>query len=218
MEVLIKDKMRMYKFCLCDETVYLPDNNVVLRRFFHPSGILMNEIIDDKDKDGNIQKKNGTEAYFYENGSLSRITTFRNNKKDGIFKTLFESGNILEIIRAKNGKEQGKFLVFRENGGLLSYSNFEKGINNELSINTGRNGIIEDMIPYSKKNKVEGLYIHFREDGTVFCRRNFFKGREEGESRWLDEDGSTKEIKYYRDGRICDIDGNIIKRRSCKKA
>ena len=52
------------------------------------------------------------------------------------------------------------------------------------------NKVIEGRKSYSKKIKIDNLFLDFWKNGNLECIGNWKNGKEHGEWKWFDENGS----------------------------
>lgn len=138
---------------LMEEVIFKDGKQDGLRKLFFPDGKVE---VEETYKDGNITAKKsyfdngqllvtgqydeavtmtGEWTYYYQNGKIKEIVTFKNNVENGSFKEFYENGHIkaegsyvpFEFGVETEGVENGELKEYNENGELVMKKDCEMG-------------------------------------------------------------------------------------------
>ena len=134
--------------------------------------------------------KQGT-SYYYENGKLNMIITYKNGKKQGIAKELDDDGNIITLLEYKND-----YLIFKEKINRKDTKGLKQG--------TWKNFYSNDKIKTESNyinDTLNGYYKEFDEKGNLV---KIFRYRGGNKQKIDSVKSSNVNIKedYYENGRI----------------
>ena len=72
-------------------------------------------------------KREGEWKRYHENGKLSSSGSYKDGKEDGEFKTYWGSGELYKIGSYKDGKKVGEWKSYRQDGKVSKIGNYENG-------------------------------------------------------------------------------------------
>ena len=111
---------------------------------------------------------------------------------------LVERDGIYYEVNSQTGFT-GTSISYYENGQLEEKRNYKSGKENGLKEEFYKNGQIKEKQNY-KNGKRDGPWIWFWENGSIFQKGFFIEGKQEGVFELRTDDGSSVEIKTYRNG------------------
>jgi len=84
------------------------------------------------DKNGNIIKitgkiPDGVVKGYYDNGALSGMWSYKNDKKEGVVKEYYKDGKLLEESNYKNGRLEGTAKLYYKNGKVADVFTYKNG-------------------------------------------------------------------------------------------
>ncbi len=123
-------------------------------------------------------KKEGKAKYFYEDGSVAKITNYKNDTiKVGEFKEFYTNGKQQSYGNYdEKGEKVGEWKWFYENGKIEIIGTYNK--ENER---VGKwewyfeNGKLEEQKFYTENNKPTGIWVEYRNDGSLYSKADFNK-------------------------------------------
>lgn len=169
-------------------------------------------------------KKTGIWRYYYVNGNLSEVETFKDgisegpdttyhfngrvkqqqhfsaNKLNGMVKAFHETGAPYAEVMFKDGQKEGKAIYYHKNGVKESEAVFKNDMLEGLVINYYDNGQTESEATMVT-GKSEGLYRYYYPSGKLNYEGNMTKGERTGEWKWYHENGQLSKTGSYIDGK-----------------
>ena len=129
-----------------------------------------------KDNGGSLELV--TVKTYYEDGTLSGVKTYKDNKKYGKWESFYENGSYMWKGVYFKGKRSGKWTEFYDNGQISSSGNYTDGKN-------------------------DGVFLEYYRDGVIKSEENWKDGKYHGKQTWYYENGST-ESGNYKEGKLID--------------
>ena len=124
----------------------------------------------------------------------------KKNKIHGKVVYYFENGNISEVISYKSGIPNGKFITYYDNKQIESIGKLKNGLQNGTYIEYYNDGIVKKIIKYSNGNK-QGREKIFDTNGNILSSINYVSGKLSGKSL-LYRNNKPWSYFYYSDGII----------------
>ena len=139
---------------------------------------------------------------YSENGSLSTVLTFKNDKLDGLAKNYYDNGQLVSELYYKDDKLDGIAKTYWGNGQLNDEGYYEEGKKEGLwkfYDETGKLG----SVGYYEEGKTEGFWKEYDETGLRICG-SFKNDIKVGFWKLYDRNGQLVRISYWKDGVIKD--------------
>lgn len=162
-------------------------------------------------------KKNGVWNYYYEDGLLHRMITFKDGVANGEYKIYYSNGQIRERGSYENDKLEGECLGYYAGGAPKFKSIYKKDLRNGLETNYYETGFPKNDAEYIE-GKVEGKVRLYHENGKVKEERVYHNGLMEGANKGyyangkLEYEGMVQADKaigewkwYYENGQISKV-------------
>ena len=151
---------------------------------------------------GQIEKglKSGEWRYFYENGNVEKIETYKFGELTGNYKGFYESGELMEVGEMRYDKMEGTWKSYYKNGNLDVETSYVLNKQNGIWKKFYESGELKCECP-TKNNMFYGNYKKYSKSGILLYKCFLRDSEKNGEEIYFDEAGREIMRTRYVNGR-----------------
>ncbi|NOU59248.1 toxin-antitoxin system YwqK family antitoxin [Marinifilum caeruleilacunae] len=101
--------------------------------------------------------KNGVKKYYYKNGKIKSVVTYKDNKKVGVSNTYYKTGEKQYDIPYQDGKKHGKVIWYYRSGKVYRETDYEFGKKNGYQRKYWESGKLKSETLYKDNMLATGL-------------------------------------------------------------
>jgi len=152
------------------------------------------------------------QTYYYPNGSIASSGELVNGKPNGIWETFYPNGMVRSKGEWKNGELNGYWEFFDSNGDIektLSYLNGKKhglSVEYQKAYLKGKYITVKKLEELFENGSRVGKGFYFSKSGYLEKIIPFENDKYHGTGYTFRSDSVVKEISYYRNGKLVDIE------------
>lgn len=177
-------------------------------------------------KDG---KRTGTWRYFFTNGDIEQIGDFRNDLATGIWRWFYPNNQLRLEEEYEDGLEEGISTEYSDSGTVIATGSYQEGVKEGMweytlgnviergkYVDGERQGLWKQTYRDTRKTAWEGEYLNglphgihkwYNASGTIKKRGNYSIGLRDGIWEYFDDDGSSRLIIKYQQGKEIEYNG-----------
>jgi len=155
-------KIRNKELAVYYRKVYPGSSGMWIVKSYYMNGQLQME---GQYSDKRFKIKQGAFIFYHNNGNISSLGQYSNDKKVGIWKRYYRSGGLHSEGKITNNKHDSIWTYYHINGSIFGKGNHINGKKEGRSTWFYESGKISEIAVY-KKNKITSK-IHYDEDGNV---------------------------------------------------
>ncbi|MGK0427205.1 MAG: antitoxin component YwqK of YwqJK toxin-antitoxin module [Ulvibacter sp.] len=145
-------------------------------------------------------KLDGVQKYYYENGNLNELTTYKNGFEEGKVQAFFVDGTISNDVSVnKYGNLNGEVKRYYRNGNFKEHSFYINGKLNDIQRYYYENGNLSDLITHNNGLEEGKLEMYFENGQLSFSGTNK-NGKRHGVFKEYDINGNLKSSEEWVDG------------------
>lgn len=143
-------------------------------------------------------KKNGKWKFWYEDGTIMAIESYKNGILDGLSEFFYENGQLKDSASYNMGKVIGQVKAWHENGQLNSIVTYDdKGKMNGLTWIWQENGILLQEGCF-KNDQMDGEWKdYYYSSGRIRMKHHYINGKQVGKWIYFRQNGDTLKVEQY---------------------